>query len=186
MTICQARKSTDPKVVLRKRNQETALKIESIREIQDPGQEKRKTSRGQDRRKRKDQNLKKVSNLLFSHQLKIHKQRKVSLIAWMVHLRRIRILKTLTKQNLFLQVVCGSPREKTALLRALKRPFTKLRRRKEDGLVRITVKLTDVVGNHPKMSSSKSSMMDGLACTQGFQKKCLILPEMISLSWSRE
>ena len=80
MTIYQAPKNTDPKVALRKRNQETAPKIESLRGNQDQGREKRKRSPGQNLRKGKDQNLKKISKLLFSHQIKKHKQRKVSLI----------------------------------------------------------------------------------------------------------
>ena len=81
MTIYQAQKNTDPKVALRKRNQEIAPRIESLRGNQDQGQEKRKRSPGQNQRKGKDQNLKKISKLLFSHQTKKLKQRKVSLIA---------------------------------------------------------------------------------------------------------
>ena len=79
MTIYQAQKNTDPKV--QKRNQEIAPRIESLRGNQDQGQEKRKRSPGQNQRKGKDQNLKKIAKLLFSHQTKKLKQRKVSLIA---------------------------------------------------------------------------------------------------------
>ena len=81
MTIYQALKNTGPKVALRKRNQETAPKIESLRGNQGQGQDQGKRSLGQNQRKGKDQNPKKISKLLFSHQTKKHKQRKVSLIA---------------------------------------------------------------------------------------------------------
>ena len=61
MTIYQAQRKTDPKVALKERNQEAALKGESLKGNQDLGQEKRKRSPGQDPRiGEKDQNPRRI------------------------------------------------------------------------------------------------------------------------------
>ena len=61
MNIYQAPRKTDPKVALKEGNQEVAQKRESLRGNQNPGQEIRKRSPGQDPRiGEKDQNLRKV------------------------------------------------------------------------------------------------------------------------------